>query len=199
MKKCIFLDRDGVINKHEGLLISEEQLHLEEDAVDAVKMINESEYMCVIVTNQSVIARGFCTNAEVENINNKLIDILRLQGAYVDDIFYCPHYVGKNNEYTCNCRKPQTGMIDAAKEKYNIDLTSSWIIGDMTTDIQMGKNAGLNTILVKTGRAGRDGICDASPDIIAEDILDAVEYILNMFLKENRGIQCASVSTVYKA
>ena len=178
MKKCIFLDRDGVVNRHKGLLISEEQLRLEEDAVDAVKMINDSEYMCVIVTNQSVIARGLCTNAEVESINNKLINILRLQGAYVDDVFYCPHYVGINNEYTCSCRKPQTGMIDAAKEKHDIDLTSSWIIGDMTTDIQMGKNAGLKTILVMTGRAGCDGICDVAPDKTAGNILGAVRLIM---------------------
>lgn len=185
-QKCVFLDRDGTVNKYVGFLKSAEQMELEEWAAEAIRLINESEYLAVIVSNQPVIARGECTFKELERINNRMYTLLGREGAYVDDLFFCPHHPDKGYEgeiaelkIKCNCRKPNTEMIETAVHIHNIDLANSWIIGDTTVDIQMGKNAGLGTVLVLTGQAGQDGKYDVEPDVVKDNLLDAVKFILN--------------------
>lgn len=185
-KKCIFLDRDGTINVYKCLLHKKEDLILEEKVAKAIKIINNSEYLCIVVSNQPAVARNLCTMEEIEEINNTLRELLyKENGAYLDDIFICPHhpdsgYPDENKKYKieCNCRKPKTGMIDNAVLKYNIDLSKSYIIGDTTIDIMTGKNAGLKTILLKTGLCGLDGYYDVKSDFIVQDLLEAVEYII---------------------
>jgi len=184
--KCIFLDRDGTINVYKNLLCAKEDLKLENGAAQAIKMINDSEFLCIVVSNQSVVARNLCTLEEVHDINNKLKELLlEDSGAYLDDILICPHhpdrgYPEENRKYKieCNCRKPKIGMIKKAEKKYNIDLSKSYIIGDTTIDVMTGLNAGLKTVLVKTGLAGKDNIYNVSADYIANDLLKAVELIL---------------------
>lgn len=185
-QKCIFLDRDGTINKYKGLIYKEEDLELENCAVAAIKAINSSKYLAIVITNQPVVARGLCEIKDVENIQNKLKTLLGKEGAYLDDIFYCPHHPDKgypeeNKAYKidCNCRKPKTGMIELAQERYNIDLEQSWCIGDTSVDIKTGENAGLKTILLKTGEAGKDRKYDVKPDYECENLLEAVNLILN--------------------
>ena len=194
-QKCVFLDRDGVLNKHVGLLYNPDQLELEDSAIKAVAKLNASEYLTVVITNQPVVARGLCDIKDVENIHNKLQTLLGENHVYLDDMFYCPHHPDKgypeeNPEYKikCKCRKPNTGMLETAAVKYHIDLTKSWFIGDTTVDIKTGKNANTQTILVKTGQAGNDKKFDDEPDYIAENILDAVDHILSL----QRGIKCIS-------
>ena len=138
-QKAIFLDRDGTINKYVGFLTD----------------INEFEYLAIVVTNQPVIARGEVSVEELQEIHNKMETLLGQAGAYIDDIFYCPHhphkgYEGERPEYKieCECRKPKPGMLLAAAEKYNIDLRESWMIGDGENDIEAGKNAGCNVCVV---------------------------------------------------
>jgi histidinol-phosphate phosphatase family protein len=184
-QKCIFLDRDGVLNKYAGLISSPMQLELEDTAVEAVSEINDSGYLAIVITNQPVVARGLCTIDEVNEIHKKLQTLLGREHVYVDDIFFCPHHPDKgypeeNTDYKiiCNCRKPKTGMITAAVERYNIDICSSWFIGDTTTDIMTGRNTGLKTILVKTGEAGTDKKHEISPDFIADNLLEAVKLII---------------------
>lgn len=184
-KKCIFLDRDGTINVYKCLLHDKGDLVLEEKAAEAIKMINDSEYICIVVSNQPVVARNLCTLEEAWEINNKLEELLdKANGAYLDDIFMCPHhpdrgYPEENKEYkiVCDCRKPKIGMIKEAAKKHNIDLTKSYIIGDTTIDIMTGINAGLKTILVKTGLGGTDNKYDVRPDYVAENLLEAVKII----------------------
>lgn len=185
MKKCIFLDRDGTINVYKGLLSKAEDLELEKYVAEAIRLINESEYLCIVVTNQPVVARNLCTLEEIHMINDKLKHLLAEQDAYIDDIYLCPHHPDKgypeeNPKYkiVCDCRKPNIGMIEQAKRKYDIDLDNSYIIGDTTIDIQTGKNAGLKTILLKTGLGGRDGRYDVKPDYIAANLLEAVKKII---------------------
>lgn len=182
---CIFLDRDGTINQHRGLIYKEADFVLEDCVVNAIGKINESGRLGIVVTNQPVVARGLCEIKDVENIHKKLSTLLGQDGVYLDDILYCPHHPDKgypeeNPAYKipCECRKPRTGMIDDAVCRYNIDLSKSWIIGDTTMDIQTGKNAGLKTVLVLTGEAGNDKKYDAQPDLICKDLLEAVERIL---------------------
>lgn len=184
-QKCIFLDRDGTVNKYKGLIADETLLELEQDAGKAIKKINESGYLAILVTNQPVVARGMCTIEDVNRIHQKLQVLLGEQGAYLDDIAFCPHHPDKgypeeNPRYKieCNCRKPATGMIDEMIKKYNIDVSQSWFVGDTTIDIQTGKNAGLKTVLVKTGVAGADGKYDVKADVVVADLYQMIRSIL---------------------
>ncbi len=184
-QKCIFLDRDGTINEYMGFLIRKEDLKLIPGVVEAIKKINESEYLCIVVTNQPVIARGEVTFEQLDDIHKRLQTLLGNEGVYVDDIYYCPHHPDKGFEgeipelkFDCTCRKPNTGMIEQAAEKYNIDVENSWIIGDSTLDIMLGKNANMNSILVGTGQAGLDNKYDVEPTETAQDLNEAVDKIM---------------------
>lgn len=184
-QKAIFLDRDGTINRKNGLIYREEQFELEDGVIDAIRRINQSGYLAILVTNQPVVARGLCQIEDVENIHKKLETLLGQEGVYLDDIRFCPHHPDKgypeeNPAYKipCRCRKPDIGMIEDCVEKYNIDLGKSWMVGDTTMDIQTGKNAGIRTALVLTGDAGKDGKYDVTPDLICKDLGQAVEMIL---------------------
>ena len=154
-QKAIFLDRDGTINKYVGFLTDINEFELLDGVADAIQMINESGYLAIVVTNQPVIARGEVSVGELQEIHNKMETLLGQSGAYIDDIFYCPHhphkgYEGERPEYKieCECRKPKPGMLFAAAEKYNIDLRESWMIGDGENDIEAGRNAGCNVCSV---------------------------------------------------
>ena len=185
-QRCVFLDRDGTLNCYEGLISSPEQLELEDGAAEAVQLLNSSGWLAMVVTNQPVVARGMCSIEEVKRIHQKLGMLLGREGAYLDDIAFCPHhpdkgYPGENSLYKieCSCRKPKTGMIDELVERHNIDRSHSWLIGDTTRDIECGRRAGLKTVLVMTGEAGKDGKFKAQPDFVAENLESAVKMILD--------------------
>lgn len=185
-QKAIFLDRDGTINEYVGFLRSIDEFRLLSGVPEAIARINASPYLTIVATNQPVIARGEVTFAELDEIHKKMETELGKGGAYLDDIFFCPHHPHKGYEgevpelkIDCDCRKPKTGMLKTAAEKYNIDLSASWYIGDTTIDIQTGKNAGMKTILVQTGEGGNDGKHDVSPDYVAADLMEAIKHILN--------------------
>ena len=184
-QKAIFLDRDGTINRKNGLVYQEEQFELEPCTVEAIRKINASGYLAIVVTNQPVVARGLCEIEDVERIHRKMETILGREGVYLDDIRFCPHHPDKgypeeNPAYKipCHCRKPDIGMIKDCAAAYNIDLSQSWLVGDTTVDVQTGKNAGTKTALVLTGDAGNDKKYDAIPDLVCKDLLDAVNQIL---------------------
>lgn len=190
-QKCIFMDRDGTINQQRGLIDREEAFLLEENAIEAIRKINASGMLAIVVTNQPVVARGLCGIEDVERIHRKMKTLLGEQGVYLDEVVFCPHhpdrgYPEENPDYKilCSCRKPHIGMLEECAKKYHIDLTQSWMIGDTTTDIQTGKNGGLHTILVQTGEAGMDGKYQAKPDFICKDLLEAVETIMKKELSE---------------
>ena len=154
-QKCIFLDRDGTLNVYKGFLTDIEELELIPGTAEALKCINSSEYLAIVITNQPVIARGGCSVQELEEIHNKLETLLGKEGAYIDALYYCPHhpdkgFEGERPEYKieCDCRKPKPGMLLKAAEDYNIDLYQSIMIGDGKNDMEAGKAAGCQTILV---------------------------------------------------
>lgn len=184
-QRAIFLDRDGTMNVSKGFISNAEDLELIPGTIEAIKAINKSGALAIVITNQPVIARGECSFEELHNIHNKLKTLLGEKGAFVDDIFYCPHHPDKGFEgevpelkFDCECRKPKTGMIDEAVKKYNIDLSKSYMVGDSTMDLELARNAGVKSVLVDTGFAGNDGKYDRSCDIEAKDLLDAVENII---------------------
>lgn len=191
-QKCVFLDRDGTINIHKGFLRKAEDMELESTAAEAIRLINGSEYLAIVVSNQPVVARGECTFDGLENINARMYTLLGAEGAYVDDLYFCPHHPDsgfdgevKELKINCSCRKPKIGMIELAAKEHNIDISRSWMIGDTTLDIQTGKNAGMKTALLLTGEAGKDGKYPAEPDIIQDDLLSCIKYILTM--EENKN------------
>lgn len=162
-QRAIFLDRDGTINRYVGFLRSVVDFELLPGVIEAVRHINASGYLVIVVTNQPVIARGEVTVLELQEIHNKMETLLGAQGAYVDAIYYCPHhphrgYAGEIPELKieCNCRKPKPGMLLKAAEDFNIDLKYSWIIGDSETDINAGNAAGCMTALIGEGDFGQN-------------------------------------------
>ena len=157
-QKAIFLDRDGTINKYVGFLRDVKELTLLPDAIEAIKLINTSDYLAIVVTNQPVIARGEVTWKGLEEIHNKMETELGKQGAYLDKIYFCPHhphggYAGEIPElkFECDCRKPKPGMLFKAAEELNIDLSKSYMIGDSDTDVQAGEAAGCKSIKIEEG------------------------------------------------
>ena len=175
-RPCIFLDRDGVINRDMDSKPLCKDFELLEGVADAIKSINKSDYLSVVVTNQPMIAKGFVTFEEVENTHKKMETLLGEQHAYLNGIYYCPHHPEKGFDgeikelkIDCECRKPKTGMLFSATKDLNIDLEKSWMIGDSKRDIEAGKNANCKTISIKE---------DFGADYIAQDLKDAVNYIL---------------------
>jgi len=177
-QKAVFLDRDGTINKYVGFLRDIDQFELLPGVTDAVKLINSSGYLTIVVTNQPVIARGEVTVPELQLIHNKMETLLGAEGAYLDAIYYCPHHPHKGYEgeipelkIECECRKPKPGMLLQAAKDFNISLADSWIIGDGENDVEAGKAAGCGTVLIGTE--------DYSQEIIASSLLEAVNQIMN--------------------
>ena len=154
-QKAIFLDRDGTINKYVGFLRNINEFELLDGAADAIKKINASGYLAIVITNQPVIARGEVSFEELERIHNKMETLLGKKGAYLDAIYFCPHHPHKGYEgerpelkFDCDCRKPKPGMLLKAAQDFNIDLAQSWMIGDGENDIRAGQNAGCQTAFI---------------------------------------------------
>ena len=186
MNKAAFFDRDGVINIDYGFVGQIENYDLIDGVPQALCLLRELGYYLVLVTNQSGIARGKYTESDFFKVTSFMQSNLSLYNACFDKVYFCPHHPHKGYDgeipelkIDCDCRKPRIGMLRKAAERFNIDLSQSWFIGDTTMDIQTGKNAGTKTMLVKTGEAGMDGKYDVKPDYIAGNLLDAVKLILN--------------------
>lgn len=187
-RKAILIDRDGVLNFEVDLLRNADELELLPEAPDAIKKLNKSDYLSVVVTNQPVIAKGFTSEKELNEIHSKLETLLSFNHAYFDRIYYCPHhpekgFKGERQKYKidCNCRKPKTGMIEKAISELNIDEENSFLIGDSTIDIMTGINAGLKTILVRTGYAGDDGRIQCEADFCFENLRESVDFIVDTY------------------
>ena len=148
-QKAVFLDRDGTINKTSGFLTDINDFELIEGAAEAIKQINKSGYLAVVVTNQPVIARGECSFEQLQEIHNKMETLLGKEGAFIDGLFLCPHHTdkgfeGERIEYKldCECRKPKAGLFVQAQKALNIDLSQSYMVGDSAIDIKAAENAG---------------------------------------------------------
>lgn len=175
-QKAIFLDRDGTINKYVGFLRDINDFELIDGVGEAIKKINGSGYLAIVVTNQPVIARGEVTFQGLREIHDKMETLLGEEGAYLDGIYFCPHHPHKGFEgeipelkFDCDCRKPKTGMLKEAAENFNINLSESWIVGDGETDVLCGQNAGCKTAFIGQ---------NFDADISGKDLLDCINKIL---------------------
>lgn len=178
-QRAVFIDRDGTINKYVGFLTDIEDFELIDGVTDAIKKINSSGYLAIVVTNQPVVARGEVSFSELDQIHNKMETLLGKEGAYLDAIYYCPHHPHKGYEgeveelkIDCECRKPKPGMLLKAAGDFNIDLTRSWMIGDVENDIKAGNAAGCRTILIGDSNFGQD--------ISAQNLYDAVNKCMDI-------------------
>lgn len=186
-RKAIFLDRDGTLNvRDDSRDVRFSDFRLFPFTARAIKKINKSDYLAIVITNQPAIARGFISIEEIEKIHKKLETELGWQGAKIDGIYYCPHHPEKGFEgevkelkIKCSCRKPKTGLVRQAARDFNIDLEKSFFIGDSTLDAKLAQNAGLKFVGVETGYAMSDGKYSLNEIVeICKNLLEAVNSII---------------------
>jgi len=184
--KAVFLDRDGTISVEIGYIDNVELFKLYPESVEALASLKAMGYKLVVISNQSGVAQGFFPESRVRMIHDKMMSLLKENGVVLDGVYYCPHLPnGKIPEYAkeCECRKPNIGMIKRAEKELKIDLRHSLLIGDKLSDIACGRNAGLKTILVRTGYGKETeqqlrGLSEAEkPEVIVETLREAVEWI----------------------
>lgn len=172
-QRGVFLDRDGTINKYVGFLRNIDEFELMDGVADAIKKINASGYLAIVVTNQPVIARGEVSFEELELIHNKMETLLGKKGAYLDAVYFCPHHSHKGYEgelpelkFECDCRKPKPGMLLKAAQDFNIDLAQSWMIGDSENDVKAGRSAGCQTAFIGNESYGQTVTASSLEDFV---------------------------------
>ena len=187
-RAAVFLDRDGTINEEVDFVRTPAELVLIPGAAAAVRRLNEAGLVSCVISNQSGVARGFYTEAELVGIHAKLERDLAEAGGRIDRIYYCPHHPTKGlppYDVVCECRKPAPGMLLTGAREFDVDLSRSFVVGDRDVDIQVGKAVGAYAILVLTGygRRTREEIAgtDIVPDFVASDLADAVMHILQKY------------------
>jgi len=197
---AIFLDRDGTLIEEVGYLQRLEDIQIYPEAFEAVEKINRSGARAIVITNQSAIARGLIDKEDLEQLHRFISDEFRQKGARIDAFYHCPHHPTEGtgaNTRTCDCRKPQPGLLLCAAQDLQLDLEASHMIGDTLRDIEAGHRAGCRSILVKTGygqeevlslgggKASPSSSIDPlkQPDHVAINILEAVNWILEQELE----------------
>lgn len=182
MKKIIFLDRDGVINVDKDYVYKIEDFEFEKNAVEGLKLLRKNGYEFIIVTNQSGIAYGYYAEKDFRKFNNHVVSELNKDGIEILKTYFSPYHpekgTGKYKKKT-PCRKPGIGMLQQAKKDFEVDNKESWIIGDKWADVKTGKNFGIKSILVMTGKGGKsDPHHKTDVTYIAKDLLDAAKFII---------------------
>jgi D,D-heptose 1,7-bisphosphate phosphatase len=184
-QRAVFFDRDGTLNEDLGYISSPKDLRVFENTGPALRRLNEAEWKTVVITNQPVVARGEATFADLQEIHNRLETEMAKYHAYFDRIYFCPHHPDRGFEGEvpelkgpCACRKPEAGLIFQAAKELNVNLKESWMVGDSSADMQAAAAAGLCSILVQTGQAGKDGKYAFKADFVVRDFAEAVDCIL---------------------
>jgi D,D-heptose 1,7-bisphosphate phosphatase len=182
---AVFLDRDGTLNVERGYIRRPEDLELIAGVGPALRRLREAGFRLVVVTNQASIARGLATEAEIARVHERLEWALGREGASLDAIYFCPHHPGAASagerpelKIVCDCRKPAPGLIDRACADFGVDRARSWMVGDHTRDVEVGRRAGLRSLLVRTGHAGADATFAVRPGEIVDDLAAATERII---------------------
>jgi D,D-heptose 1,7-bisphosphate phosphatase len=177
--KAIFIDRDGTINVDVHYLDNPDKFQMYPGVGEGVKKLKENGFKVIVITNQSGIARGYFTKKQLSNIHEKMRKEFQKFDIELDGIYYCPHHPDDN----CNCRKPNTELFEKAVKEHNIDIKKSYVLGDKIQDISAGKKIGAGAILIpephlKGKFLSKNNDWESNPDYIADDFLDAVEWIL---------------------
>ena len=167
-KPAVFLDRDGVLTEEKSYIASIEELSIFSYTAECIKAIHQKGYYAIVITNQSGVARGLFSEKTLKEMNDFL-----MQQIGVDAIYYCPHHP----EGACQCRKPGTGMLEAACQEFDIDMSKSYMVGDRASDILTGQNAGIKTILLESGYGTARLEQDVTPDYIMKDLRDVLTIL----------------------
>ena len=178
MKKAVFVDRDGTINVNVEYLDNPDNFKMYPGVAEGIKILNEKDFLVIVITNQSGIARGYFTKETLEKIHQRMTEKLKEKGAKVDAIYYCPHHPDDK----CSCRKPGTALFEKAVKDFEIDISKSFIIGDRMLDVEAGHKIGLKTVLVPEDKEKvkiemRNS--SVKPDFICKDFLSSVKCIFN--------------------
>jgi len=177
-RRAVFPDRDGTLNVEVAAVARPEDLIPIDGIGDAVRKINDSGFLAILVTNQAIIARGECDAPMLRRIHVRLKDLFDHSGAHLDAIYFCPHHPDYGPP--CGCRKPKPGMLLAAAGDFDNDLAQSWVIGDSAKDVQPARNAGAQSALLRTGKGGADIGAEgmhAAPDGVFDTLGEAVNHI----------------------
>ena len=185
-RPAVFIDRDGTINEQMGYVNHISRFVLLPGTAEGIRLLNRHQYLAIIVSNQSGVARGYFPMELIDRVHAHMKELLAKEGANIDGIFFCPHYPrGIVPEYSveCDCRKPGTGLVQKACESFDIDMKNSYVIGDRCSDIELAERSNLQGIMVTTGY----GLGDIEyvlphkhfkPLHIAKDLLHAVRWII---------------------
>jgi D-glycero-D-manno-heptose 1,7-bisphosphate phosphatase len=182
-RRAVFLDRDGTINQDIGYLYRKEDLKFIPKAPEAIKLFNNCLFKVVVITNQAGVARGFYQEADVRRLHELLNQELRKYEAQIDAFYFCPHHptagIGPYR-VECNCRKPKPGLILKAAQEHNLDLSQSFMIGDKMDDVRAGRNAGVKSLLVKTGYGREEAVLLADQRLAFDSLYEAAIYICKL-------------------
>lgn len=183
MNKAVFLDRDGTLNEDPGYIGDPKQVKLFSDTGKSLALLkNDYNFLLIVISNQSGVARGLITVDDVESVNAEINNQLKKFNVKIDAFYFCPFHPEFNNEEECSCRKPSPKMIlDAAKE-HNIDISKSYLVGDTIADLEAGNNSCVKSILVKTGYGAKSFSIlhkgNNFPTFVAENLFEASKFII---------------------
>jgi D-glycero-D-manno-heptose 1,7-bisphosphate phosphatase len=184
VKVAVFVDRDGTIIEEVGYLDRPERVELYPWSIDAIRALNRADVRVVLVSNQSGVARGFFTEAVVDQVHRRMADLLAAGGAHIDAYYYCPHHPdGTLAEYSrpCDCRKPAPGLVERAARDLGLDVARSFVVGDTRRDVGLARAVGARAILVRTG-GGAIEETRLSPalnaDVVVDNLAAAASWIL---------------------
>lgn len=185
-RPAVFIDRDGTISEEVGYVNHPSRFRLFPYSAEAIKLLNNSGWLAILITNQAGVARGYFSEDVIVSVHDRLRSDLEVEAANLDAVYYCAHHptVGQPPyRLECDCRKPKTGLIDRATKDFEIDLTASWMVGDRYSDIELARNAGLHSAFVLSGYGRGEweyqrGIWKHEPEIVSENLLEAVKIIV---------------------
>lgn len=188
MNRAVFIDRDGTISEEVGYINHPSRFRVFDYSAEAIKLLNNSGRLAVVVTNQAGVARGYFDEAMIQTVHRRLGEDLASGGAKLDAIYYCAHHpsVGEPPyRFDCDCRKPKPGLIQRAAKDFDVDLAASWMIGDRYSDIELAHNAGVNSAFVLSGYGRGEwehqrASWTMQPELVAETLLEAVKRIVAM-------------------
>jgi D-glycero-D-manno-heptose 1,7-bisphosphate phosphatase len=186
-RRAVFIDRDGTISEEVGYINHLSRFRLFPYASSAIKHLNENGWLAIVITNQAGVARGYFSEDTIHAVHNTMTNELKNNGAQLDAIYYCAHHpsVGEPPyRLDCDCRKPKPGLISRAVKDFDINLEESWMVGDRYSDVELARNAGLNSMFVMSGYGRGEWEHQRTnwteqPDLVAEDLLEAVRLIVS--------------------